>query len=33
MDSQKAWVKRVAGFYHVYEADNRMAFDHFFKTA
>jgi TRAP-type mannitol/chloroaromatic compound transport system substrate-binding protein len=33
MDSQKGWVKRVAGFYHVYEADNRVAFDHFFKTA
>jgi TRAP-type mannitol/chloroaromatic compound transport system substrate-binding protein len=32
MDSQKSWVKRVGGFYHVYEADNRMAFDHFFKT-
>ena len=32
MESQKNWVKRVAGFYHVYEADNRMAFDHFFKT-
>jgi TRAP-type mannitol/chloroaromatic compound transport system substrate-binding protein len=32
MDSQKDWVKRVGGFHHVYEADNRIAFDHFFKT-
>jgi TRAP-type mannitol/chloroaromatic compound transport system substrate-binding protein len=33
MDSQKDWVKRVGGFHHIYEADNRMAFDHFFKNA
>ena len=33
IDSQKDWVRRVSGFYRIYEADNRMAFDHFFKTA
>jgi TRAP-type mannitol/chloroaromatic compound transport system substrate-binding protein len=32
MDSQKDWVKRVGGFHQFYEADNRMAFDHFFKN-
>ncbi len=32
VDSQKAWVQRVAGFYNLYEADSKMAFQHFFKA-
>jgi TRAP-type mannitol/chloroaromatic compound transport system substrate-binding protein len=33
IDSQMAWAKRVAGFYALYEADNAIAYDFFFKKA
>ena len=33
VDSQMAWAKRVAGFYTLYEADNTLAYDFFFKSA
>jgi TRAP-type mannitol/chloroaromatic compound transport system substrate-binding protein len=31
VDSQKAWAQRVVGFQLEYEADQKMAYDHFFK--
>ena len=31
--SQKAWVKRVTGFYDKYDVNNRNAFAHFFGKA
>jgi TRAP-type mannitol/chloroaromatic compound transport system substrate-binding protein len=33
VDSQKAWAQRVVGFQLDYEADQKMAYDHFFKKA
>ncbi len=33
VDSQKAWAQRVVGFQLEYEADQKMAYDHFFKKA
>lgn len=32
VDSQKAWAQRVVGFQMEYEADQKMAYDHFFKA-
>lgn len=32
LDSQKAWVKRVVGFYRNYNVSSQMAYDHFFKA-
>jgi len=32
VESQKAWVQRVSGFYNLYDADPKMAFQHFFKA-
>jgi len=32
VESQKAWVQRVAGFYAQYDADSQMAYRHFFKA-
>jgi TRAP-type mannitol/chloroaromatic compound transport system substrate-binding protein len=33
VDSQKAWTQRVVGFQFEYEADQHMAYDHFFGKA
>lgn len=33
VDSQRAWAQRVVGFQLEYEADQKMAYDHFFKKA
>jgi TRAP-type mannitol/chloroaromatic compound transport system substrate-binding protein len=32
MESQKAWVKRVVGFYRDYNVSTDLAYDHFFKA-
>ncbi|WGF89091.1 TRAP transporter substrate-binding protein [Marinivivus vitaminiproducens] len=32
VDSQKAWTERIVGFYRRWDADNDMAYDHFFKS-
>ncbi|MFN0042096.1 MAG: TRAP transporter substrate-binding protein [Alphaproteobacteria bacterium] len=32
IDSQKAWAKRVAGFFFKYDVANKPAYDHFFKA-
>ncbi len=32
LESQKAWVKRVVGFYRDYNVSSELAYDHFFKA-
>jgi TRAP-type mannitol/chloroaromatic compound transport system substrate-binding protein len=32
IDSQKAWVQRVSGFFNQYDADLKMSYRHFFTS-
>ena len=32
IDSQKAWTRRVSGFFNQYDADLKMSYRHFFTS-